>query len=72
MKRLAYNEELDRYGVLEHDLWVDNGLHCGECIQVKCNNTWIQDRIEYDHKIKNWYLVKTKLIGEQLEYLEVK
>lgn len=70
--RLGYNYENDRYGILETDIWVDKGLHCGECIEVKVNGKWIKDRIEYDHKINNWYLVKSKFIGEQLEYLEVR
>lgn len=70
--RLGYNCENDRYGILETDLWVDKGLHCGECIEVKVNGKWIKDRMEFDHKINNWYLVKSKLIGEQLEYLEVR
>lgn len=70
--RLGYNYENDRYGILDMDLFVDKGLHCGECIEIKINGEWIQDRIEYDHKINNWYLVKSKLIGEQLEYLEVR
>lgn len=72
MAKLGYNYENDRYGILEHDLWIDSGLYCGESVQVKINGEWIQDRIEYDHKINNWYLVNTRLIGEQLEYLEVK
>lgn len=70
--RLGYNNENDRYGVLENDLWVDTGLHCGESIEVFVNNKWIKDRIEYDHKINNWYLVETGLIGEELEFIEVK
>ena len=69
---LGYNQELDRYGILENDLWVDSGLHCGECIEVFVNDKWIQDRIEYDHKIKKWYLVNSGLIGEELEYLKVR
>lgn len=72
MARLGYNEENDRYGILSGDLWVDKGLHCGECIEVRINNEWIKDRIEYDHKINNWYLVNSKLIGEELEFIEVK
>lgn len=70
--RLGYNYENDRYGILDRDLWVDKGLHCGECIEIKFNGEWIQDRIEYDHKINNWYLVNTGLIGEELEFIEVK
>jgi Domain of unknown function (DUF5348) len=34
---LGYNQELDRYGILEHDLWIDSGLHCGECIEIMFN-----------------------------------
>ena len=70
--RLGNNCENDRYGILDRDLWVDTGLHCGECIEIKVDGKWIQDRIEYDHRINNWYLVKRGLIGEQLEYLEVR
>lgn len=70
--RLGYNQELDRYGILKGDLWVDEGLNCGECMEVHVDNKWIQDRMEYDHKIKNWYLVKSGLIGEELEYLKVR
>lgn len=70
--RLGYNLENDRYGILEHDLWVNEGLHCGECMEVLINDKWIQDRIEYDQKIKKWYLVESGLIGEELEYLKVK
>lgn len=69
---LGYNQELDRYGVLEHDLWVDEGLHCGDCIEIMLNEKWIKDRIEYDHKIKKWYLVNSGLSGEELEYVKVK
>lgn len=70
--RLGYNCENDRYGILDHDLWIDRGLHCGESIEVFVNDRWIKDRMEYDHKIKKWYLVETGLIGEQLEYVKVK
>lgn len=70
--RLGYNCELDRYGILEHDLWVNEGLHCGDCIEVFINGEWIQDRIEYDHRIKNWYLVKSGFVGEELEFIKVK
>ena len=72
MAALRYNWENDRYGMKESKTWIDSGLHCGECIEVKINGKWIKDRIEYDHKINNWYLVNSKLIGEELEYLEVK
>lgn len=69
---LRYNYKNDRYGILEHGLWIDEGLHCGECINVYINGKWVKDTIEYDHKIKNWYLVNSGLVGEQLEWLKVK
>ena len=72
MKRLGYNEQNDRYGILESDLWIDEGLHCGECIEIMLNDKWVKDRIEYDNNIKNWYLVNSRLIGEELEYLQVR
>lgn len=37
MARLGYNYENDRYGILEYDLWVKEGLHCGECFEVMMN-----------------------------------
>ena len=70
--RLGYNNELERYGVLVSELWKKDGLHCGECFDIFINGEWISDRIEYNHKIKNWYLVKSKLVGEELEYLRVR
>lgn len=70
--RLGYNEELDRYGILISDLWENEGLHCGDSIEVLINNEWIKDRIEYDNKIKKWYLFNSKLVGEELEFLKVR
>lgn len=72
MKWLGYNIENDRYGILENDLWVDTGLHCGECLEVFIDGKWIADRIEFDHSINSWYLVYSKLYGEQLENLIVR
>ena len=70
--RLGYNQDQDRYGILKSVLWIVEGLHCGETIEVFIDGEWIKDRIEYDHKRKQWYLVNSGLIGEQLEFLEVK
>lgn len=70
--RLGYNEELNRYGILVSDLWENEGLHCGDCIEVLINNEWTKDRIEYDNKIKKWYLFNSKLVGEELEFLKVR
>lgn len=32
--RLGYNSSNGRYGILSSDLWIDTGLHCGECLQI--------------------------------------
>lgn len=72
MARLGYNYENDRYGILEHDLWVNEGLHCGDCVEILIDGEWIQDRIEYDHNIEKWILAKSGLKGEELEFVKVK
>ena len=67
---LGYNSDNDRYGILNNsDLWLDNGLHCGECIEVYLNGEWVADRIEY---LDEWYLVYSKLKGDSLEHLKVR
>lgn len=45
MRKLGYNFENDRYGILENDLWINKGLHCGEGIEVYVNDKWVEDRI---------------------------
>ena len=70
--RLGYNIENDRYGVLDNDLFINDGLHCGDTLEVYVNDKWIKDRIEYNHNIEKWYLVKTGLVGEELENLKVR
>lgn len=32
--RLGYNSRNNRYGLLVSDLWVHDGFHCGECLEV--------------------------------------
>ena len=67
---LGYNSGNDRYGILnDMDLWLDNGLHCGECIEVYLNGEWVADRLEY---LDEWYLVYSKLKGDSLEHLKVR
>ncbi len=70
--RLGYNQQNDRYGILSMDLWENDGLHCGETLEVKINDEWKADRIEYSHKTKEWYLVHSKIKGADLEYLQVR
>ena len=38
--RLGYNSSNGRYGILSSDLWLDTGLHCGECLQVLLDGSW--------------------------------
>lgn len=44
--RLGYNNSNDRYGVLVSDLWEDDGLHCGEGIDVLVDDKWVHSRME--------------------------
>lgn len=68
---LSYNCENERMGILDKmDLWDDDGLHCGECFEVLINDEWIADRIELSGG--EWYLVYSKLKGNQLEGLKVR
>ena len=39
--RLGYNSSNGRYGILLSDLWLDTGLHCGECLQVLMDGKWM-------------------------------
>lgn len=43
-----------------------------ECLEVFIDGKWRADRIEFDHSINSWYLVYSKLYGEQLENLIVR
>ena len=69
--RLGYNSENGRYGILVMDLWKDDGLHCGECLEVLIDGEWVEDRIEMAFG-GEWYLVHSKLRGSDLEYLPVR
>lgn len=67
---LGYNSDNDRIGILnDMDLWHDDGLHCGECVEVFLNGVWVSDRLEYSDV---WYLVYSKLKGDSLEHLKVR
>jgi len=65
--KLFYNCYNDRIGVTNDDEIIDNGLHCGQTIEVKINDEWIQTRIEM---AEDWYLVGIKGL-DSLEGLEV-
>lgn len=71
--RLGYNSRNNRYGLLVSDLWVHDGFHCGECLEVLVNGKWIESRIEKTWKIDGgeWYLVGTPFKGN-LEFVNAK
>ena len=68
--RLGYNSSNGRYGILSSDLWIDTGLHCGECLQILMDGKWVQTRMEMD-VARNWYLVGTPYRGD-LEYIRAR
>lgn len=52
----ARNDRMDiRFGLEEYY----GGLHCGECLEVKIDDQWVQTRIEM-HWPDEWYLVGIK------------
>ena len=71
--RLGYNSSNDRYGVLVTDLWENNGLHCGEGIEVFVDDKWIYSRMDmaWGKDGNHWYLVGTPYYGD-LEYVRVR
>ena len=68
--RLGYNSNNGRYGILSSDLWIDTGLHCGECLQILMDGKWVETRMEMD-VARNWYLVGTPYRGD-LEYIRAR
>ena len=68
--RLGYNSNNGRYGILSSDLWIDTGLHCGECLQILMDGKWVETRMEMD-AARNWYLVGTPYRGD-LEYIRAR
>lgn len=72
--RLGYNSNNDRYGLLISDLWENDGFHCGECLQIKIDNEWVDTRFEMDWSTGHgvWYLVGTGLKGSDIEYVRAR
>ncbi|NFO48633.1 hypothetical protein FDB40_17410 [Clostridium botulinum] len=68
---LGYNYDTKRIGILDAmDLWANDELHCGETFEVYIDNEWKADRLELSGS--EWYLVYSKLKGDQLEGLKVR
>ncbi|WP_294361014.1 DUF5348 domain-containing protein [uncultured Clostridium sp.] len=71
MGYLYFNEDTDRFGIINSsDLWENEGLHCGEVLEVLINDEWIQDRIEMTWD-EEYYLVNSKLKGNELNFVKV-
>ncbi|NFH01588.1 hypothetical protein FC831_15195 [Clostridium botulinum] len=69
---LGYNYENERYGILNNmDIWENDGLHCGQGLEVCINDEWIKDRLEMTWD-KVWYLVESDLKGNQLEGIKIR
>lgn len=51
---LFFDPESGRYDIRFGMDSFYGGLHCGECFEVKVNNTWVPVRIEMRD---DWYLV---------------
>jgi len=52
---LRFNDNTQRYGILQGDLWLDTGLFCGQQIQALINDEWVETSIEHSDK-DGWYL----------------
>jgi len=44
--RLGYNSRTERYGLLISDLWVDEGFHCGDSLEIFHEGEWVGATIE--------------------------
>ena len=67
---LGFNRENGRYGLLSGDLWVNDGLHCGQSLEVDTDDGVVLTRLEMDAN-GEWYLIGTSWSGSDLEGLRV-
>lgn len=68
---LRYNSNEKRFGVWSGKKWENEGLHCGDCLKVLLNDTWVETRIELNYCTGEWILDGLRLKGDQLEGLYV-
>ena len=68
--RLGYNAENGRYGIIDGDFWENDGLHCGECLEILVEDEWVSTRMElaWEEDGQKWYLVGTPFCGD-LEWI---
>lgn len=70
--KLRYNPENGRYGLLVSDMWENDGFHCGESLQVKVDDHWVDTTMEMtcEDGQDTWHLTGTEYRGETLEFLD--
>ena len=71
--RLGYNPANERYGLLQGDLWVNDGFRCGEQLEVLVDGEWVQTRMEmaWEEDGNKWYLNGTPFKGD-LEHVRAR
>lgn len=67
---IAYNPEIDRYGLLIMDLW-EKEFHCGNHLQILVDGKWQDTSVEFNWSDENWYLVGTPYRGKNI-YLQAR
>lgn len=55
---MFYNSDLGRMDIKFPQDTSYGGVHCGEAFQILVYDAWINVRIEYDHSLKQWYLIQ--------------
>jgi hypothetical protein len=66
--KLFFNYNRDRMDVMYDDGTTENGLHCGQCMDVFINGEWKATRLEMSD---DWFLVGIKGL-DTLEGLKVR
>lgn len=69
--RLGYNNRNGRYGLLVSDLWVKDGFHCGDSLEIKIADRWMYTHMEMGAE-RRWYLVDTALQDVDLEFVKAR
>lgn len=54
---LVYNYDNKRMGILDvMDLWADDGLYCGETLEVYIDGEWKADKLELSGLNGTWFI----------------
>ena len=66
---LYYDNSTGRMYITFEDGTYSDGLHCGDTLEALKDNqwtnaTWLPTRVEYDHAVKEWYLVGLCAAGD--------